>query len=59
MIINHKQNQICSLNDMNNVVNHHSVQHAKKFLSVSPGLVDLLVGPVDFIRNLPDGRVTF
>ena len=34
-----------------------SKQRAKKVLSDSPGLVDLAVGLVTFVLNLPDGQV--
>ena len=34
-----------------------SVQRAKKFVSDSPGLVDFVVGLVDFILYLPKGQV--
>ena len=36
-----------------------SRQRAKKVLSDSPGLVDLAVGLVTFVLNLPDGQVLF
>ena len=36
-----------------------SKQRAKKVLSDSPGLVDLAVGLVTFVLNLPDGQVLF
>ena len=32
-------------------------QGTKKFRSDSPGLVDFVVGPVEFILHLPDGQV--
>ena len=34
-------------------------QHAKKVVSDSPGLVDLAVGPVISVLNLPDGQELF
>ena len=34
-----------------------SKQRAKKVLSDSPGLVNLAVGLVTFVLNLPDGQV--
>ena len=34
-------------------------QGTKKFRSDSPGLVDFVVGLVDFILHLPDGQVKF
>lgn len=37
----------------------HTVQHAKKVLSDSLGLVDFPVGQVDFIHNEPDVQMTF
>ena len=36
-----------------------SKQRAKKVLSDSPGLVNLAVGLVTFVLNLPDGQVLF
>ena len=33
------------------------VQHAKKVVSDSPGLVDFAIEPVIFVFNLPDGQV--
>ena len=36
-----------------------SKQRAKKVLPDSPGLVDLAVGLVTFVLNLPDGQVLF
>ena len=33
------------------------IQHAKKVLSYSPGLVDFAIGQVNSVRNLPDGQV--
>ena len=35
------------------------MQHAKKVLSDSPGLVDFAVGLVNSVFNLPDGQVMF
>ena len=35
------------------------VQRAKKVVSGSPGLVDLAVGLVNSVINLPDGQVNF
>ena len=36
-----------------------SVQRAKKVVSDSPGLADFAIGLVNFVFNLPDGRVMF
>ena len=36
-----------------------SVQHAKKVVSNSPGLVDFGIGLVNSVFNLPDGQVMF
>ena len=36
-----------------------SVQHAKKVVSNSPGLVDFAIGQVNSVFNLPDGQVMF
>ena len=33
------------------------LQHAKKVVSDSPGLVDFAIGLVIFVFNLPDGQV--
>jgi len=35
------------------------MQHAKKVVSDSPGLVDFAVGLVIFVLNSPDGQVLF
>ena len=35
------------------------VQHAKKVMSDSPGLVDFAIGLVIFVLDLPDGQVLF
>ena len=35
------------------------MQHAKKVVSDSPGLVDFAIGLVNFVLNLPDGQVKF
>ena len=35
------------------------LQHAKKVVSDSPGLVDFAIGLVIFVLNLPDGQVLF
>ena len=35
------------------------VQHAKKVMSNTPGLVDFIIGLVIFVLNLPDGQVLF
>ena len=35
------------------------LQHAKKVLSDSPGLVDFAIGLVNSVFNLPDGQVMF
>ena len=35
------------------------LQRAKKVVSDSPGLVDFVIGLVNFILNLPDGQVKF
>ena len=35
------------------------IQHAKKVVSDSLGLVDFAVGLVIFVLNLPDGQVLF
>ena len=34
-----------------------SIQHAKKVVSNSPGLVDFAIGLVNSVFNLPDGQV--
>ena len=36
-----------------------SVQHAKKVVSNSPGLVNFAIGLVNSVFNLPDGQVMF
>ena len=36
-----------------------SIQHAKKVVSNSPGLVDFAIGLVNSVFNLPDGQVMF
>ena len=33
------------------------IQHAKKVVSDSPGLVDFVIGLVNSVFNLPDGQV--
>ena len=33
------------------------VQHAKKVVPESPGLVDFAIGLVNLVLNLPDGQV--
>ena len=35
------------------------LQHAKKVVSNSPGLVDFVIGLVNSVFNLSDGRVKF
>ena len=35
------------------------LQHAKKVVSDSPGLVDFFIGLVNSVFNLPDGQVMF
>ena len=35
------------------------MQHAKKVVSDSPGLVDFAIGLVNSVFNLPDGQVMF
>ena len=35
------------------------MQHAKKVVSDSPGLVDFAIGLVIFVLNLPNGQVPF
>ena len=35
------------------------MQHAKKVVSDSPGLVDFAIGLVNFVLNLPNGQVKF
>ena len=35
------------------------LQHAKKVLCDSTGLVDFVIGLVIFVLNLPDGQVLF
>ena len=35
------------------------VQHAKKAVSNSPGLVDFAIGLVNSVSDLPDGQVMF
>ena len=35
------------------------LQHAKKVVSDSPGLVDFAIGLVNSVFNLPDGQVMF
>ena len=35
------------------------IQHAKKVVSDSPGLVDFAIGLVNSVFNLPDGQVIF
>ena len=36
-----------------------SIQHAKKVVSNSPGLVDFAIGLVNSVFNLCDGQVMF
>ena len=36
-----------------------SIQHAKKVVSDSPGLVDFAIGLVNSVFNLSDGQVMF
>ena len=36
-----------------------TVQHAKKVMSNTPGLVDFIIRLVIFVLNLPDGQVLF
>ena len=36
-----------------------SIQHAKKVVSNSPGLVDFAIGLVNSVLNLSDGQVMF
>ena len=36
-----------------------TLQHAKKVMSDSPGLVDFAIGLVSFVLNLHDGQVLF
>ena len=36
-----------------------TVQHAKKVVSDSPGLVDFAIGLVNSVLNLPNRQVTF
>ena len=35
------------------------MQHTKKVVSNSPGLVDFAIGPVNSVLNLPDGQVEY
>ena len=35
------------------------MQRAKKVVSDSPGLVDFAIGLVNFVLNLPNGKVKF
>ena len=35
------------------------IQHAKKVVSDSPGLVDFAIGLVNSVVNLPNGQVRF
>ena len=35
------------------------LQHAKKVMLASPGLMDFAIGPVNSVFNLPDGQVIF
>ena len=37
----------------------HDLQHAKKVVSDSPGLLVFAIGLVNFVLNLPDGQVKF
>ena len=36
-----------------------NIEHAKKVLSDSPGLVDFAIGLVNSVFNLPNGQVMF
>ena len=36
-----------------------SIQHSKKVVSNSPGLVDFAIGQVNSVFNLSDGQVMF
>ena len=36
-----------------------NIQHAKKVVSNSPGLVDFAIGLVNSVLNLSDGQVMF
>ena len=38
---------------------HRVLKHAEKVMSDSPGLVDVAIGLVIFVLNLPDGQVLF
>ena len=38
---------------------HRVLKHAEKVVSDSPGLVDVAIGLVIFVLNLPDGQVLF
>ena len=50
-------------NDINLKVNfktfQKNMQRAKKVVSDSPGLVDFAIGLVNFVLNLPNGKVKF
>ena len=43
----------------NQMLLKYLIQHAKKVVSDSLGLVDFAVGLVIFVLNLPDGQVLF
>ena len=36
-----------------------NIQHAKKVVSDSPGVVDFAIAQVNSVLNLPDGQLTF
>ena len=38
---------------------HRVLKHAEKVVSDGPGLVDVAIGLVIFVLNLPDGQVLF
>ena len=42
-----------------NLSTKNFMQHAKKVVSDSPGLVDFAIGLVNSVFNLPDGQVIF
>ena len=50
-------------NDINLKVNfktfQKNMQRAKKVVSDSPGLVDFAIGLMNFVLNLPNGKVKF
>ena len=41
------------------LVNFIWIQHAKKVVSDSPGLLDFAIGLVNSVFNLPNGQVIF